>query len=736
MRMASEEDRALISLNSASLRIFLALSAVSDHSRTMQLLFSLCNDFDRFTRLVYSFADKGLSISCSTNINVVSNEGIGEVSIDFGKAFTAPMKDDPACRSMQIYLTNEQPDLSLIELILSQKGMICEKLEEADLIACVQIELEEFSERHPRKVVIDESELISRLKEHLGINQLRAIVDPYQTPVPQLPDHLRPCWAKLRKRCVTSIDAGLDLFSEVVSTDPLAGDALLDQVGVKDGNLIPGQRFELADRRTHPYSHYALLGILSRSPTGSRGELLRMGIKTLNNLQWYVDNSEREIITLPELKGFACLQEAVLSIMEAPASEKASKLSERWQSLTQLKKLNIRHEKQSQINIDYLDAPLLEELTLKGAGFTHISGIRECALLKALDIADTDIADLGPVSTLYKSLRKLDISRTKIGSLVTLDKYKVLEELEMSHCPNLRSFGGLLETRIQSRAFKVDGTQIASLEEMPILNSESADFSSLSIRDLTGIGRSTNLKQLRLADCKSLSNIEELEQLKSLEELEISDCPELLNYTVLGRLPALRAVDIRTGSAENIALPSGWPGSLCELRIAGNTNIIGDLPSPFAGTLDLTSVTGLTKLDSLRSCSQIEIIKIRHSVIHEINDLKPLSNCVNLWINIEMEGESCLYDSVIKSLSNLPSLRLRLDGYVGINLTPLVNLANLKALVLDRSRLVTKAELQPVLGMNALEYLHFAPGSVTELGGCTFATAGKIAKLKLQLMTL
>jgi hypothetical protein len=114
----------------------------------------------------------------------------------------------------------------------------------------------------------------------------------------------------------------------------------------------------------------------------------------------------------------------------------------------------------------------------------------------------------------------------------------------------------------------------------------------------------------------------------------------------------------------------------------------------------------------------------------------PLSYYKNLWIYIEMEGESCLSDSVIESLSGLPSLRLRLDGYVSINLSPLTNLPNLKALDLDSYSCVTKAELQPVLGMNALEYLQFAPGSVPELGGCTFATAGKIAKLKLQLMTL
>lgn len=703
----------------------------------MQLLFSLCNNFDRLTRIVHSFADKGLSISCSTNINIVSNEGVGKVRIDFGTAFTPPMKDEPACRSMHIYLTNEQPDLGLIELILGQEGLICEKPEEADLIVCEDTDIDDISMRHLRKVVIEESELVSRLKEYLGINQLRAIVDPSLTPVPQLPEHLRPCWAKLRKRCVASIDAGLDLFSEVVSSDPLAGDALLDQVGVEDGCLMPGKRFELVDRRTHPYSYYALLGILSRSPEGSRGEALRMGIEVLVDIQEYKYDNDRAIISLPELKGFSRLKEADLSFLEAPALGSASKLSERWQSLTLLKQLTLRYEVPIPIDIDYLDAPQLEELTLRGAGFTHIRGIQECTLLKTLDIADTDIVDLDPVSTLHKTLRKLDISRTKVDSLRPLIEFTSLEDLELSHCSNLQSFSGISSARIQSlTTFTVHGTQIASLREMPILNCESAIIFSLPIPDLVGLARSRTLKRLQITDCESLSVIDELEHLKTLEQLEIINCQQLLNYNVLGRLPALKRVEIRAGSSQHVELPSRWPDSLSKLRMVGNSNQIGDLPSQFAGTLDLTSVTGLTNLNNLRSCSQIEEIRIRHSAIHKIKDLAPLSDCEKLWIYIEMEGESCLYDSIVESLSRLPACRLRLNGYVGINLSPLMDLPNLKALDLDSFRCVTKAELQPVLGMTGLEHLQFAPGSVPELGGCTFATAGKIAKLKLQLMTL
>lgn len=701
----------------------------------MRLLFSLCNNFDRLTRLVHSFADKGMNITCRAQIDAFSNEGSGIVSIDFGRAFTAPMEDEPACKLMQIYLTSEQPDLLMVERILSQEGLICDHAEEADLIICKENDVDGLCLQHPRRVVISESELLSRLDEFLGVNQLKAIVDPYLTPVPQLPEHLRKCWTKLRKRCVASIDAGLDLFSEVVSTDPLAGDALLDQVAVEEGYLIPGKRFELVDRRTRPYSYYALLGLLSRSPAGSRGEALRMGVEALIDEQAYQFDQALDIVALPELRCFSGLKQADLRILEPAEPGNEFKLSQKWQSLSLLRQLTLRSE--VPIDIDSLPAPHLEELTLEGTGFYHIEGIQECTQLKVFDAAGTGIADLSPVSNLHRTLRKLDVSRTAIDSILPLAQYKELDELKISHCPNLRSFSGAFDVCIHCSQFSLNGTQIASIKEMPVLNCESAIFSGLRICDLAGLGRSTNLKQLRVTGCESLVDIEELEELNCLERLIIMNCPQISDYSVLGRLPALKSVEIKSGSGENIVLPTCWQGNLAELSIDCCTNQIGDLPSQFADTLDLTSVTGLTNLENLRACSKLDEIIIRHSMIDKIKDLTPLSNCNNLWISIEMEVGSCLDDSVIETLSSLPSLRLRLSDYVDINLSPLVSLANLKALDLDENDChVTKEELQPVLGMNALEYLQFPAGSLPELGGCTFATAGKIAKLKLQLMTL
>ena len=98
-----------------------------------------------------------------------------------------------------------------------------------------------------------------------------------------------------------------------------------------------------------------------------------------------------------------------------------------------------------------------------------------------------------------------------------------------------------------------------------------------------------------------------------------------------------------------------------------------------------------------------------------------------------MENQSCFSDSVIAALLDLPACRLRLFNYNSINLSSLAKLSNLKALDLDN---ITINDLIPIVGMQELEYLHFPPGSLPELGGCTFNTVSKIAKLKMQLMIL
>ena len=104
----------------------------------MRLLFSLCNNSERMIRLLNHFTDKGFAISWSSDPQADTNQWVGNFSIDFIDSNAVPSKDEPACRSMQIYMMNEYPDLELIKMLIMEEGQICETPEEADLIVCME----------------------------------------------------------------------------------------------------------------------------------------------------------------------------------------------------------------------------------------------------------------------------------------------------------------------------------------------------------------------------------------------------------------------------------------------------------------------------------------------------------------------------------------------------------------------------------------------------------------------
>ena len=697
----------------------------------MRLLFSLCNNSERMIRLLNHFTDKGFAISWSSNPQADTNQWVGNFSIEFFDSNAVPSKDEPACRSMQICMMNEQPDLELIKMLIMEEGQICETPEEADLIVCLETLISQTLSCYPRKIVVGEIELNIQINEEQHKYQLRPIGDPYNTTPPRLPDYLRPCWAKLRKRSIESIDEGLDLFSDAVSANNLAGDPLLDQVAVYEGRLSPGNRFLLNDQDTHPYSYYALLGILSRSPAGSRGEALRMGIKKLTCR--YNDNNEfLDVIALPEIKGFERLNELELRICEAIGPTSSSQLSQRWHRLSQLSRLSITSE--VEINVDFIDAPLLKELVLRGGGFSGIEGVRKCLLLEKIDISETAIIDLEPLSELSRSCRDIDLSNTKVSSLAPLASYTQLENLQISYCGKLKSFRGLSQVSLKKNYFRIRYSGITSLVDLPVIEGTGAFFEFIPTVDLKGLANSINLKKLELKQMELLENIEELLSLPYLEELTLSDCNLLLNFELLEHLPLLRKVDISFTDLTTVVLPAKWPDTLQQLNLYNlNVSQLGDLPVNFEGALDLTGINKLTNFDNLAGCTKIHTIKLTHSFIENITSLTPLAQLDGLWIYIDMENQSCFSDSVITALLDLPACRLGLINYNSINLSSLAKLSNLKALDLDN---ITINDLIPIVGMPELEYLHFPPGSLPELGGCTFNTVSKIAKLKMQLMIL
>lgn len=307
-----------------------------------------------------------------------------------------------------------------------------------------------------------------------------------------MPSNLKACWAKLRKRSIQSIDEGLELFSSLVSVDAVAGDPLLDQVSVVNGVLVPGRRFQLTDRNTHPFSKYCLLAIFSGSSSGSRGDILKVNLKQLMALDDPNFEAIMAVAALPELKNFTNLEGINLYLPNLePLSLEQSRRPKRWGELSCLTSLVIAIE--VSINLDHLDAPVLKRVKLDGKVFDSVGVLRRCSSLEHIDISNTGVSCLEPLSGLGEICTHLNLGSTRVTSLQPLSAFKALEFLDLSYCKGITS--------------------------------------------LNGLGRSENLKVLELSGLPALQDISDLHFLSQLVELSIDRCPEIVDFTVLGHLP-------------------------------------------------------------------------------------------------------------------------------------------------------------------------------------------------------
>ena len=698
----------------------------------MQALFSLADTPERLMRLINHLSDKGFAVTtqCKASALHQTVKGVFTVSLD-ESVVISPV--DELCQHMQIHLDANNPDLELIGLILEAKGEICEEPAEADLIVCNTDDIGGLSRQHPRKLVIGEAEFSALLRDSVQADRLRAPVNPDLTPVPRLPDNLKACWAKLRCRSIPAINEGLELLESLLQTDSTAADPLLEQVEVVDGGLRPGRRFRLNDALTHPYSYYALLGILSRCPAGSRGEALRLGIKALNK-PW-ATYDPLSIIALPQLWAFENLETINMYILEPDRTRPSDCLSAYWMGLSSLTELLLSMADGATIQFDALDAPRLKLLTLDGTEFKEITGLSKCTDVSSIDISGTSVADLAPIVETCESLRHINLEATKITTLEPLSGCKQIEALNIDNCKQLHSLRGLEQVTVTADSLDISNSPIDSLQWFPCFEGDRLTLCNLSLSDLAGIDKARNLKKLDLIDLTSLVCIDHVLSLSAIEQVNIERCGALDDLRVLGSLSKLRRFSI-SGCTKLLSMPEQWPESLRHLSLADlATRQIGDLPAEYKDDLSLVAIRGLESVENLRFSTKIREIGLTVSNIPKSNDLAPLAGYQDLWINMKMEGGSCLPEPVVKMLSKLPVCRLRLDDYIGIDLNNLCCMENLIALDLDVNyRSITKEELRPILGMNALKYLQFPAGSLPELGGCTFDTPSKLAKLKLQLL--
>ncbi|MEB3330996.1 MAG: hypothetical protein VKI83_00675 [Synechococcaceae cyanobacterium] len=700
------------------------------------LLLSLATTSERALRLVACMLDR-LGPDVSDGIKVhVDGDGHGYGTITFSELHLPgshnQRRPEQRFASIKVWLEGTGSQPHLLDALSQQGGRIASSPDDAHLLVADVLDLAAVEARWPRKLVIALAEF-----EALVIgDSLRPLRVSTGAPG-ALPKALRGIWNQLRSGSVMQILAGLDEFTALAGEDGAAVDLLLEEVGVDaaTGTLILGNRFQRAKEEANPHLLYALLGLLSRSPEGSRGALLRQAVRKL----------KAGCPSLPELRGFTALRKLDVDLHYAysdPDGAVAATIAERFGALPALEILRIDGYYNLPItSLDGLIAPRLRELDGAGIGLTDIQALAGNTALEAVILRGNDqLGDITPLQASAASLKRMELSSTAVKDLSVLAQAGELEDLDFGCCPNITSLKGLERLTItQQHNFSINELKnLTDLQHLPKLSSGDLSLWHLTgLTSLAGIESAADqITSLQIRSLTRLKDVSALRRLQRLETLVIGDCPQLSNLQVLGELPALQ--DVHLEDCKKLTrLPGVWPSTLTSLSVEScPITRLGVLPVTLSGSLNLVSCPKLSSLEGIEACTGLEEITIRPS----ITDLQALATLPDVVIQIDFFNEDyTLPDALIDALAALPQCRLRISdsrGWSSIrirNPEVLSRITHLRALDLSQCDL---DDLLPVMGLGELELLKILPRSELskKLGGCTFDTPAEVAKLQLQLL--
>lgn len=370
----------------------------------------------------------------------------------------------------------------------------------------------------------------------------------------------------------------------------------------------------------------------------------------------------------------------------------------------------------------------IDSLDISGQAFLDLSPLEALRNLKYVNISNTNITKLGPISNVT-FLEHLNLSNTPTSDIQFIKYSDRLKHLDISNT-NIEDISELVNLKTV-RSLKADKTPImnfAVLNEFDSLQSlslvESGFNNAENIKDLNkleDLNLSKNylvnfssldqLKSLRILNL-SETNIQDLTPFKDLEKLEVLDLTltPISDISVLdGKASLVKVLTDETklsvAAADNFIrsnpkvllihhvkdLESWWTG-LSEpwkesLRKA-NPKIIGDQPNVEI----LTSTIGLEELDltgagveTLNPVTRFVKIKRINFSDNPVEDLLPLSEVKTL---VEIIG----HDSNVQDISPLKeneSIELiDLDGSPVASIMDVLSLPNLKKLNVNGSQII------------------------------------------------
>jgi Leucine-rich repeat (LRR) protein len=232
----------------------------------------------------------------------------------------------------------------------------------------------------------------------------------------------------------------------------------------------------------------------------------------------------------------------------------------------------LNREPLSQEIIDMFKIPLQDHVILNGIRYNIIDN--------ELDLDNTDVIDISPLSNLT-SLKSLHLNNTKVVDLTPLENLISLEYLDLSNTQisDINPLSGL----ISLESLYLSNTQISDIS--PISNLTSLDFLDLSdtqIFNISSISRLISLESLNLSNTQ-VFDFSPLSELTSLEYLYLS-YTRIGDVTPLSGLTSLKILYLNYTPVVDLTPLS----NLTSLRIL------------FLGNTKLADVTSLSNLTYLR----------------------------------------------------------------------------------------------------------------------------------------
>ncbi len=306
----------------------------------------------------------------------------------------------------------------------------------------------------------------------------------------------------------------------------------------------------------------------------------RVALESLKNENALISsegNGSRISVELLELRHPSRLTD-IRGLSEVTIDTPSIKCLDELGSLPDLKRLVI-HDGSSLIACGEVDFPKLTHLKIHKCNIADFGSFRRLAKLRSIDLQqcstdpleslpfienlevlilrDNPLDDLSPIVK-YKTLRRLDLNRIKVGDSCIIRRLANLEKLRLVDCQVhcLTWLDGL-----PLKSLNLRGSQIKSWADLPRLDGLwYLNFSQTNMSDTAWVLRLPRLTEVDLSktlisECRDLTTLEQLELL-DLSSTNISVLSPLLANK---RLEELIIVGTRATEEEILELKRGLP---------------------------------------------------------------------------------------------------------------------------------------------------------------------------------